>query len=231
MSKSLKIKLILTLTTGTIIGSILVPKLYNADKKTQNSNIKENYINDITEDFQNTNKIDNIENLNSSSNAKNSNDNLNNNVKKKETTNPNIKKSSNNTKKEVITNPKIDDENSNIIDNNTNTNEETTPSSELKNENNNVSDKKESNSNTTVEIKIPTINYDRTTSIYTDDYSSLLRIEYYSNNKLAFYSVIEEYDATTKSYIEKIYQCNRETNIDPLIRTDVYVNGNLTKSY
>lgn len=231
MSKSLKIKLILTLTTGTIIGSILVPKLYNADKKPQNSNIKENYINDITEDFQNTNKIDNIENLNSSSNTKNSNDNLNNNVKKKETTNPNIKKSSNNTKKEVITNPKIDDENSNIIDNNTNTNEETTPSSELKNENNNISDKKESNSNTTVEIKIPTINYDRTTSIYTDDYSTLLRIEYYSNNKLAFYSVIEEYDATTKSYIEKIYQCNRETNIDPLIRTDVYVNGNLTKSY
>ncbi len=34
-----------------------------------------------------------------------------------------------------------------------------------------------------------------------------------------------------KSYIEKIYKCNHETDIDPLIRTDVYVNGQLTESY
>lgn len=85
--------------------------------------------------------------------------------------------------------------------------------------------------NDTLEIKVPTIFYDRTTSIYENDNVTLLRVEYYVNNKLTYYSVIDVFDATTKSYIEKIYQCNLETNIDPLIRTDEYVNGNLIKSY
>ena len=46
-----------------------------------------------------------------------------------------------------------------------------------------------------------------------------------------YYSVIENFNAVTKSYTEKIYKCNRETNVDPLVRTDVYANGNLIKSY
>lgn len=85
--------------------------------------------------------------------------------------------------------------------------------------------------NTTIEPVIPAIYYDRTTSIYANDNVTLLRVEYYKNNKLTYYSVVEQFDTATKSYIEKIYQCNLETNIDPFIRTDVYVNGNLVKSY
>lgn len=73
--------------------------------------------------------------------------------------------------------------------------------------------------------------YDRTTSIYDNDNKTLLRIEYYVNNKLTYYSYIEQFDVTTRSYIEKICKWNYEKNKEVLVRTDVYSNGKLTKSY
>lgn len=80
-------------------------------------------------------------------------------------------------------------------------------------------------------MKTQAIQYDRTTTIYANDNITLLRVEYYLNNKLTYYSVVEQFDATTKSYIEKIYKCNLETNINPLVCTREYKNGNLIKSY
>lgn len=112
-----------------------------------------------------------------------------------------------------------------------NTNKQETVTSQLKDTNSNVNTENQSNTNASSKVEKPTIHYDRTTSIYANDNITLLRVEYYANNKLTYYSVVEQFDAMTKSYIEKIYQCNRETNIDPLIRTDVYSNGNLIKSY
>lgn len=82
-----------------------------------------------------------------------------------------------------------------------------------------------------VEESIPIIHYDRTTSIYENDNVTLLRVEYYRNNKLTYYSVVERFDSKTKSYIEKIYQCDIDGTTFPLIRTDKYVNGNLVESY
>lgn len=81
------------------------------------------------------------------------------------------------------------------------------------------------------EIKFTPIFYDRTTSIYDNDNITLLRIEYYKNNKLMYYSAIENFNAETKSYIEKIYHYDWDTNIQYLIRTDSYVNGQLVNSY
>ncbi len=236
MHNTLKISLIAMLVTGAIIGGISIKNLsmlYTTNKELYDSNIKENHINDVTVDFQNIHKSDADKDLNSSFNKNNLNDSSQyNSEKKKETINSNIKEPSHNIPQEqIIINSKLEDENSNTINNQVSVDEQTTINSELKNENNNVNIEDQTNTNTTLEEKIPVIQYDRTTSIYTDDYNTLLRIEYYMNNKLTYYSVIEEYDVTTKSYIEKIYQCNRETNIDPLIRTDIYVNGNLTKSY
>lgn len=74
----------------------------------------------------------------------------------------------------------------------------------------------------------PEIVYDRTTSIYTDDEKTLLRVEYYdSNNKLTHYSSVEGYDNETKSYTENIYRYDWDTQTEILERTDVYVNGEL----
>lgn len=87
------------------------------------------------------------------------------------------------------------------------------------------------NTSSISEINPPTIYYDRTTSIYDDDNETLLRVEYYSNNRLVYYSDIEQFDVKTKSYIEKIYQWNYEKNIEILIRTDIYSNGRLINSY
>lgn len=112
--------------------------------------------------------------------------------------------------------------------NNNDTNKQIASSSQSKS---NTNTKTQSSTNAISEVEIPTIHYDRTTSIYANDNITLLRVEYYINNKLTYYSVVEQFDAATKSYIEKIYQCNRVTNIDPLIRTDVYSNGTLIKSY
>lgn len=85
--------------------------------------------------------------------------------------------------------------------------------------------------NSASKANLPTIHYDRTTSIYDDDKITLLRVEYYSNNKLIYYSDVEQFDVATNSYTEKIYQWNTEKNIEILIRTDIYSNGRLVNSY
>lgn len=259
MSQILKTKLIKLLIIVAISGGILIKNL--SILKPQYSNTKENYIKDVAADFQNIQNSDNDKELNSLFDKEDLSDNSkykNNNTKKKETSDSNLKRlNSNNTTNEQTSNTsKLKDVNSDVIKNQVSTDAQTTTSSQLKIANNNatksnttstnvqtttssqsqdtnsnVNTEKQTNTNTTLETKIPTIHYDRTTSIYTDDYNTLLRIEYYVNNKLTYYSEIEKYDDTTKSYVEKIYQCNRETNIDPLIRTDVYINGILTKSY
>lgn len=119
------------------------------------------------------------------------------------------------------------------IENSTNSviNKQTDTGSQLPKDNHTVNTAYENNVNATLKVETPIFHYDRTTSIYANDNTTLLRVEYYINNKLAYYSVIEQFDAVTKSYIEKIYQCNRETNNDPLVRTDVYINGTLIQSY
>ncbi len=98
-------------------------------------------------------------------------------------------------------------------------------------EENNINIENQESTNKVLEKEIPTIYYDKTTMIYDNDNVTLLRVEYYVNNSLIYYSVVEQFDATTKSYVEKIYQCNRETNIDSLVRIDVYTNGNLVTTY
>lgn len=147
------------------------------------------------------------------------------NPNKQETTISSLEKSSNTnyTNKQEVVSSKLEESSNNATN--------TVANSQLKDSNNGVNTETNSGTNTALEEKIPTIHYDRTTSIYANDNITLLRIEYYANNKLTYYSVIEQFDAEAKSYIEKIYKCNRETNIDPLIRTDVYANGKLIKSY
>lgn len=136
----------------------------------------------------------------------------------------------------VTSEPKDKNINQNTTVEHDNENIDTNTMTEAKEENidSNIASESENETvreNTTPEPEISEIYYDRTTSIYDDDRVTLLRVEYYLNNKLTYYSVIEQFDVTTKSYIEKIYKCNLETNIDPLVRTDVYYNGNLTNSY
>ena len=61
------------------------------------------------------------------------------------------------------------------------------------------------------------IAYDHTTSIYTNDEKTLLRVEYYnSENKLAYYSSVEGYDNDTKSYTENIYRYDWDTQTEIL---------------
>lgn len=79
--------------------------------------------------------------------------------------------------------------------------------------------------------EVPTIYYDRITSIYENDNITLIRREYYVNNRLAYYSFVKQFDAATVSYVELIYQYNYETNSQVLIRTDIYRNGRLENSY
>lgn len=70
---------------------------------------------------------------------------------------------------------------------------------------------------------------ERTTSIYTNDEKTLLRVEYYDSPEhthMVEYSVVTNYDDTTKSYTENIYSCDTNT----LKRTNVYVNGALVSS-
>lgn len=68
---------------------------------------------------------------------------------------------------------------------------------------------------------------DHTTSIYSDDYSTLLRVEYYdSSNQMFEYSVVSNYDGATRSYTEYIYSCSTCS----LLRTNTYVNGALVSS-
>lgn len=73
--------------------------------------------------------------------------------------------------------------------------------------------------------------YHHTTSIYGDDKSTLLRVEYYDDqNKLYQYSDITNYDSSTNSYTEKIYHYDEESQTEVLDRTDTYVNGVLSSS-
>lgn len=125
----------------------------------------------------------------------------------------------------IVASSKVEEKNSiNVIENSNDT-------VEWKEEYHNIDRENQDSTKEVLEKEIPTIHYDRTTTIYDNDNVTLLRVEYYINNTLTYYSVIEQFDVTTKSYIEKIYQCNRETNIDPLVRTDVYTNGNLVTTY
>lgn len=215
MFKVFEKKLIITFVSiatvgGGCISMKTLPIFYNAHTATnepQASNVKK-----VTVDSKKEQKTDTVKDSNSLSDVNDSSDDSRNNndeISKQETVISKSEKSSSN------------NDATKQID----------ASSPLKEANSNVSTEKQENTNTTIEVQAPTFHYDRTTSIYANDNITLLRVEYYVNNKLTYYSEVVQFDAATKSYIEKIYQCNRETNIDPLVRTDVYVNGNLTKSY
>lgn len=230
--KKLIIALIATVATITVIGisTKTIFNLRNAQtKKAQALNIKEKTTTDVLVDDKEKSKEENsavvavaeivdTENTNNNNNTENNQEIINHQVEKQnnnQTTNPKSnnlpsENSSNNSEtiKQEINNYQIE---------NSNNNEQTTNVQQVS-ENNNV--------NTMPEAKPQTIQYDRTTTIYANDNITLLRVEYYSNNKLTYYSVVEQFDATTKSYIEKIYKCNLE-----LVRTDVYKNGNLINSY
>lgn len=143
----------------------------------------------------------------------------------------------NDTNKDTTSLSETEKSNDNSQNNNDKTNQQNTKNYNLEKSNNTnnkaVTSSPQNNTTkqTTTNTKVtkPTLYYDRTTTIYANDNITLLRVEYYKNNKLTYYSVVEQFDANTKSYVEKIYKCNHETNIDTLIRTDVYVNGNLTE--
>lgn len=218
MFKICKKKLIITFVTVTVVGGISIrtlPMFHNAHttiKKSKASNITENYTKDVTVDSKNIKKNDDNKELDSLSDTKNSSN--------------NNESNSSSTNKQKVINSESEKPSNNSVSNN-----QAATSSQLKSTNSNINTENQNSTNPTLEVKIPTIHYDRTTSIYANDNITLLRIEYYINNQLTYYSVIEQFDATTKSYIEKIYQCDRETNIDPLVRTDVYANGKLIKSY
>lgn len=244
MFQVLKKKFIMMLFTVAVVGSVSVTAfsiLQNSNmvsKQNDNSNIHDVTIDlkEASKKDQNSNVLTDVKKTNSvSSNTKI--DESNHDVKKVE--NP-ILKQENISTNNII--PILEQEKENVdveekSENNKSSEtikEEVTKPSDL-HENVTSTEVKEAihieTENDTLEIKVPTIFYDRTTSIYENDNVTLLRVEYYVNNKLTYYSVIDAFDAKTKSYIEKIYQCNLETNIDPLIRTDEYVNGNLIKSY
>lgn len=232
MIKTFKMKLLMTFIIVVIVGNVstkILPMFHNehsAIKKPQVSNIK-----GVTVDFKNAHKKDVLKASNLLSDEKNSNDNSqdnNENTNKYESISSKLEKSNN------ANDINIQIDASSKLEKSDNTNDinmQATTNVQLKDANSNTNTNSQDSTNDTLEVEIPTIHYDRTTSIYANDNITLLRIEYYINNKLTYYSVIEQFDAATKSYIEKIYQCNRETNIDPLIRTDIYINGNLVKTY
>lgn len=77
----------------------------------------------------------------------------------------------------------------------------------------------------------PAQNYHHTTSIYANDDSTLLRVEYYDdNNKLFEYSSVTNFDKTTNSYTETVYRYDDEKQEQVATRTDTYVNGQLASS-
>lgn len=218
MIKLFQNKLIITFTVVTAVSGISISALSLIDntktttKNLQASNIKEDLTKDITVDSQKEEPNRNDENTNLESDVTKISDDSNNKEIRQETIGSEIKKSNNKT------------------DNNTVNKQETIPSQE-KVTSSNAKTSSQNSISTNPKGSIPSIYYDRTTSIYANDNITLLRVEYYVNNKLTYYSVVEQFEATTKSYIEKIYKCNRETNIDSLIRTDVYENSVLIKSY
>lgn len=223
MFKILQKKFIMTFVVATVVGGASTktfPVFRNIYATVRNSQVS---------NTANSQNIQNDEDLNLLSEAKNTSDNSKqNNTKtsKEKAVNSKSKKSTNNKviNKQETTSSK--EEKTNNSDN-----KETTTSSQTEYVNSKETTETKSSTNSTIKVEIPTIHYDRTTSIYANDNVTLLRVEYYKNNKLTYYSVVEKFDAATKSYTERIYLCNRETNIDTLVRTDVYVNGKLTKSY
>lgn len=75
------------------------------------------------------------------------------------------------------------------------------------------------------------MDYHHTTSIYDDDNSTLLRVEYYDdNNKLTHYSSVSNFDSNSNSYTEDIYYYDEELDTQVHVRTDTYVDGNLSSS-
>lgn len=77
----------------------------------------------------------------------------------------------------------------------------------------------------------PAQDYHHTTSIYDNDETTLLRVEYYDdNNKLIKYSSVTEFDSNTNSYKENIYHYDEATSSSVLERTDIYENGVLSSS-
>lgn len=77
-----------------------------------------------------------------------------------------------------------------------------------------------------------TQSYGHITRIYSDSsHSVLIRVEYYDDaNRLCEYSDVENYDAASNSYTEKVYRYDEATNGEVLLRTDTYVNGVLVSS-
>lgn len=86
-------------------------------------------------------------------------------------------------------------------------------------------------SNNVASPAVTTPSYHHTTSIYTNDMSTLLRVEYYDeNNKLFEYSSVTYDDKDTNSYTENVYRYDEENNVQVPTRTDTYVNGELVSS-
>lgn len=74
-------------------------------------------------------------------------------------------------------------------------------------------------------------NYHHTTSIYDNDESTLIRVEYYDeNNKLFEFSQVTNHDSSSNSYTEDVYYTDQESGEIVHDRTDTYVNGELTSS-
>ena len=69
------------------------------------------------------------------------------------------------------------------------------------------------------------------TSIYGDD-GTLLRVEYYveDQNLPAEYSDVANYDEDTNSYTETVYRYDKENEVEVVVRTDTYINGELVSS-
>lgn len=153
----------------------------------------------------------------------------NNDADKKEEVTPKEESSSANTDKQ--TNNANPEKSNNSVNTNNKQNIASKPQNLNSTATKNTSEAKKTTVTSTPKVTVPTIYYDRTTSIYENDNKTLIRVEYYSNNKLAYYSVVEQFDVTTTSYVEKIYKYNYETNTEVLVRTDIYSNGTLVKSY
>lgn len=223
MFKILQKKFIMTFVVATVVGGASTktfPVFRNIYATVRNSQVS---------NTANSQNIQNDEDLNSLSGSKNTSDNSkqnnSNSNKQKAVSSKSKKSTSNKVVKKQETTSSVEEKTSDSG------NKETTTSSQSEYVNSKETTENKNSTNTTLKTEIPTIHYDRTTSIYANDNVTLLRVEYYKNNKLTYYSVVEKFDAATKSYTERIYLCNRETNIDTLARTDVYVNGKLTKSY
>lgn len=70
-----------------------------------------------------------------------------------------------------------------------------------------------------------------TTSIYADDDTTLLRVEYLDENgKVLEYSKVTDYDKDTNSYTETVYMYDWDEEKEYVTRTNTYVDGELVSS-